>query len=190
MIKKQHIYNWSITPLLALVLYGCVGGGAAGIPTRKKMPEFTSYDGIESATPFSNHPNTPIQQGNFAFLPTNVDLLLNGTTQGFVAIPLPDQAGDSAAVNLVNSVKPFAIPLLTAWAQQQRHGVMIDLSDHRSGEVHRTDYLLEQPSGFAIPIVVMWDERSGARVTLLKNIVQGIPSVTLSCTSCDNSTGR
>lgn len=166
--------------LLATSLFSCSPGGS-GLPQRKKMPEFKSYDGIEGAVPFSNTTeSTP--QGAFAFAANNVDLMFNGNMEGFLSVALPNAATDSAAVSLINTVKPFALTMLSTWAQQQRHGVVIDLSSH-NGEVFRTDYLLQKTNDFSIPIVVMWDRPSQYRVASIKSIIAGVPLVTLSCTS-------
>jgi hypothetical protein len=173
------LYKILIAGAFASLLYSCSGGASA--PARKKMPEFNSYDGIEGAGPFSNTSEASVP-GSFAFATSNVDLMVNGTMQNFVSVALPNSANDSATVNLINTVKPFALTVLSTWAQQQRHGVVIDLSNH-NGEVFRTDYLLQKPNDFAIPVVVIWDRLSQYRVASIKALVQDVPSVTLSCTS-------
>lgn len=180
-MKTTHKFLTGISLfLLAATLFSC-GPTGGGVPQRKKMPELNSYDGIEGAVPFGNTSDAPAQ-GSFAFATSNVDLMINGTIQGFVSIALPNAANDSAAVSLINNVKPFALTVLSTWAQQQRHGVVIDLSSHNS-EVFRTDYLLQKPNDFAIPIVVMWDRLSQYRVASIKALVGDVSSVTLSCTS-------
>jgi hypothetical protein len=180
MNRSNNLLKAFAPVIVAGMLYGC--GGGAALPTRKKMPEFSSYDGFESAVPFSSHSNE-VNHSSFAFATSNVDLMLNGNMQGFVAVALPTAANDSAAVSLVNTIKPFAMPMLTAWALQQRHGVMIDLSSHTGSEIHRSDYLLQKQGDFSIPVVVIWDGMSAARLGVLKGIVQDMPAVTLSCTS-------
>jgi hypothetical protein len=180
-MKTTHKFLTGISLfLIAATLFSCSPGGA-GLPQRKKMPEFNGYDGIEGAVQSSNSAEAA-PQGGFAFATSNVDLMFNGNMEGFLSVALPSAATDSAAVNLINTVKPFALTMLSTWAQQQRHGVVIDLSSH-STEVFRTDYLLQKPNDFSIPVVVMWDRSSQYRVASIKSIIAGVPSVTMSCTS-------
>jgi hypothetical protein len=174
---------------LIMFLFGCSGiPGIPGIPgasvpSRKKMPDFSDDDNdFEISAPFNNAAKSQRNE-EFSFTASNVDLMMNGTMQGFVSIPLPDETTDSAAISLVNTVKPFAMMLLSSWAKQQRHGVLIDLSKHAGSQVYRTDYLLKKSGGFAIPVVVMWDQFSAGRVTTLKAIAYGLQDVSLTCLS-------
>jgi hypothetical protein len=190
---KKHTRFYLFGALLiyctAGMLSGCQPSGP-GLPTRKKMPDFNSDDNnFESAIPFSGNPASQ-SQSSFAFSTSNVDLVINGATQGFVSIPLPDAAVDSSAISLINTVKPFALTMMSAWAKQQRHGVVIDLSAHNGAEVHRTDYVLEKYNDFTIPVVVMWDQASTYRVSKLKSIIGGLPAVSLSCISGNDPTGN
>jgi hypothetical protein len=168
--------------LIAITLYGCGGGGAA--PARKKMPEFNSLDGIEGGG-FSSSNSQP-QQGSFAFAPTNVDMVFEGSQRGFVSIPLPDAGTDSAAISLINTMKPFAMPMLAAWAQQQRNGVVIDLSRHNGVNTHRTDYVMQKGNDYSIPVVIIWDAASSYRVSLIKSMVDDVPYLKLNKTAGDD----
>lgn len=164
--------------LIAATVYSCSGGGS---PKRKEMPEFDSYNGFEGAVPFSGHGVQP--QGAYGFTTTNVDMMLNGSMQGFVSVALPDASNDSLVVNLLHSFKPFALPLISSWSREQRRGVMIDLSSHTDVNVHRTDYLLTKNDDFTISVVVIWDQGSAARVAALREMANELPFVKFSCTS-------
>lgn len=180
-MKRNSIFLKGIAAvMMTAALYGCSGGGTAS-PKRKQMPEFDSYNGFEGAVPFSNY--TAQSSGDYSFTTSNVDLPLNGSMQGFAAVALPDASNDSLVVNLLHSFKPFALPLISTWAHEQKRGVMIDLSSHNDGNVHRTDYLLSKANDFNIPIVVMWDSGSSNRVAELRSMVNEIPYVQFSCTS-------
>jgi len=84
---------------------------------------------------------------------------------------------------LVNSFKPFALPLLSAWAQYQKQGIVLDLSNHTGLEIHRTDYVIEKSNDFSIPVVIIWDQLSAVRVASLKTLVEDVPMIKFNCTS-------
>ena len=163
---------------LGITLAGCQSGSGTSLPTRKKMPEFTSNDdGFEGPPTFERSAaKTP---GEYAFNTQNADFTVNGTSQEFVAISLPDAAADSATVNLLEGLKPFALPLLSGWALQQRHGVAIDLSSHDGGELRRSDFVLEQPNGFSFPLIIMYDRLSEYRLNTIKQLIAEVPSLKL-----------
>jgi hypothetical protein len=180
--KSKNLLRASLLMLLTTMIYGCGGGPA--VPVRKKMPEFTSFDGIEGGNYGSS--NGKSQQSSFAFAPTNVDMVMDGSTRSFVSIQLPDAGNDSAAISLVNTFKPFAMPMIAAWAQQQHQGVMIDLSSHNGSESHRTDYMMEKPNDYNIPLIIVWDTQSRYRVSTLKNLIQDMPAFRLNKVSGDD----
>jgi len=167
--------------LAIMAVVSCAPGG--GSTSRKKMPGFSSVSGFESPMPFEGrNASSKLSSGDFAFTTNNVDMMLDGNLHEFVSVALPNAANDSLAISLVNSFKPMALPLLTSWAARQKQGVVIDLSSHTQA-AHRTDYTLEKPGDFLIPVVIIWDAASAARVGALKSMVAGVPSVSLSCTS-------
>ncbi|MEO6524419.1 MAG: hypothetical protein ABIN91_22235 [Mucilaginibacter sp.] len=168
--------------LIAGTLFSCGGGATA--PARKKMPEFNSFDGIEGGAYGTTSGRET--QGSFAFAPTNVDMVFDGSLKEFVSIPLPNAANDSAAISLVNSIKPFAMPMIAAWARQQRNGVVLDLSNHTSANVHRTDYVMLKPNEYSIPVIVLWDQASAYRVSAIKNMVEDMPAFRFNRTSGDD----
>ncbi|HEY0175447.1 MAG TPA: hypothetical protein VGC08_03650 [Pedobacter sp.] len=181
MIKSNRytIIRIVVFSFFPVILYSCQPGGSS---PRKKMPELNGTEEFEGGMPFSNGPER-MATGDFAFSTSNVDLQLNGSTQGFVSVPLPDAANDSLAISLVNSFKPFAMPLLAAWAQQQRNGVVIDLGSHTSAVHNRSDFALRIPGNLTIPVVVMWDHVSAGRVKTLKRMVEDMPLVELTQTN-------
>jgi len=99
--------------------------------------------------------------------------------QGFVYVPLPDASNDSMAIALLHSYRMMALPMLNTWAAQQHQGVAIDLSRHNGAPAHRSDYTLEKPGEFSIPVVIIWDQASAARVAEIRSLVTELPGVTL-----------
>lgn len=95
----------------------------------------------------------------------------------YMLIPLPDAAGDSATMSLVNTYKPIAIPFLTQWAQQQQTGVVIDLRADESQQLQRTEYLVQRQNAFSIPVIFLWDRSSAARAAGFINILETYPAV-------------
>ena len=179
-IESHSVFCKTLFALsLSASLYSCAPTGLPG-SGRKKMPEFTSYDGIEGAMPFHTE-TTETGRGGFGFTTSNMDLDFNGGSQGFLAVSLPDATNDSLAISLLHSFKPYAIPMITSWARQAKQGVVIDLSSHSGLTTHRTDYVLESPNGFSVPVVVMWDQASVSRMTTLQSLVQELPPMKLNC---------
>ena len=161
---------------IIILLVGCQPGG--GSPDRKKMPEFAADYSLEGPPPFQHSMKEEGTPG-WGFQTSDIVLTVNGSTEGFVYVPLPDPANDSLAVSLLRSYKTFALPLLGTWAQQQHKGVAIDLSSHGNQPSHRADYVLEKPNDFSIPVVIIWDESSASRAIALKSLVRELPAVTL-----------
>jgi hypothetical protein len=174
--------------LLALCLtaiIGCSGlGSGPSLPGRKKMPDLTfDDDNFEGVPAFQNRPTNFLPA--YGFNVQETELSINGTTQGFVSIALPDPSTDEATVNLLEGLKPFALTLLSGWAQQQRNGVAIDLSAHNGEIIHRSDYKLEQSNGFSIPLVLIWDRNSESRVNTIKQLISEVPQLKLNSISAN-----
>ena len=186
-LKTSRLKVLIVVPLIAMGFYSCSPGGDS-LPARKKMPEFASNDGFEGAVPFSGNSNATAAS-TFAFKTGNIDLDVDGHNQNLVVVAMPDASTDSVALSLVNSVKPFALPMLSGWAKQQGRGVLIDLSSHNGEEAYRADYVLQKPDDFSIPVVLMWDNASASRVVLLKEVLDDVPSISLSCTSGNDPLG-
>jgi hypothetical protein len=176
----------SLLLLAPLFLYSCQTSAPSGSP-RKKMPEFTSDNALEGPMPFQSNSARSGSEAfgarpgpeAFAFHTSNIDLESGGSMQGFIYVPLPDASNDSMAIALLHSYKTMALPMLSTWAAQQHQGVAIDLSSHNGAPTHRTDYTLEKAGEFSIPVVIIWDQASAARVTELKSLVTELPGVTL-----------
>ena len=155
--------------LMGLSLFSC-SGGSVGVPERNKMPEFVESDRFEAG--FSEEPwasGYPAEASAFAANP--IDLTIDGQTQGFYQIPLPDASNDSLAFRLLSDLKPFAVPLLINWAQQERHGVLLDLRARREQVAEQSNFELKVP-GYRIPVIVKWDQASAYRVEQLTQFMQ------------------
>ncbi|HTI93281.1 MAG TPA: hypothetical protein VL727_21930 [Puia sp.] len=174
----------SLLLLAPLFLYSCQTSSPSGSP-RKKMPEFSSDDALEGPMPFQSGSaraeafSAGPGPEAFAFHTSNIDLESGGSMQGFVYVPLPDASNDSMAIALLHSYRMMALPMLNTWAAQQHQGVAIDLSRHNGAPAHRSDYTLEKPGEFSIPVVIIWDQASAARVAEIRSLVTELPGVTL-----------
>lgn len=178
----KRILSKLILPLLAPVfLYSCQTPTAPG-GTRKKMPDLTSDNALEGPMPFQPAAASPGPEA-FAFHTSNIDLETGGSVRGFVYVPLPDASNDSAAISLLHSFRLMALPMLNTWAKQQNQGVAIDFSSHNGTPMHRNDYVLEKAGGFAIPVVVFWDQASAARVDQLRSLAGELPGITFTVTN-------
>ncbi|MBO9151363.1 hypothetical protein ACFOTA_04030 [Chitinophaga sp. GCM10012297] len=82
------------------------------------------------------------------------------------SIPLPNAADDSATMNLVNTYKPMAVPLLAQWAQQGGTGVTIDLRADATRPALRAEYRVERAQEFSIPVEFVWDAASAGRAAV------------------------
>lgn len=151
--------------LLTGILYGC-GNKTA----RKKMLTLNSQ-GLFEAPSFAG------AAGDLPFYTSDIEIQSGGTMETFVAVSLPDPANDSLAMNLVNSYKPFALPLLTEWGSQERKGVLIDLRSNASPAIRREDYVIERADAFSIPVVFLWDPASANRAAAFIGLLQSLPAV-------------
>jgi hypothetical protein len=156
---------------LSLCLYAC--SGPLGLPERNKMPELVESDRFEGVYS-TGQPAASFRASMFAAVP--IDIVMQGQPQGFYQIPLPDPANDSLAFQLLTNLRPFAIPLLVNWAQQERHGILLDLSK-TSGQVLEESNFELKISGYTIPVIVKWDGSSAYRVQHLIHFMQGEPAI-------------
>ena len=140
---------------LAIVIFlGCAGAGP-GRPERKKMPDLTDF---------------PFHTG-----------VIDIGTASFISVALPDPAYDSAAMGLISSYEPFAVPLLTEWAKQEGKGVVVDLRSRPDGGM-RADYTIDRSGAFSIPVIFLWDQASAGRAAAYINVLQSLSSVRCRCT--------
>jgi len=173
--KTSYIKLLVLAGLIASIS-ACAPGGA-GMPTRKKMPELNSYtDDFEGPMPFEKN-TTHYTAADFAFATGSAQLMLNGVSQNFITVSLPDEANDSLALNLLKSIKPFALPLISSWAHSQQRGVAIDLSAHNGAAIHRSDFVLKRAGDFTIPVVVIWDAAAAPRLATLRSLADDLPAI-------------
>jgi hypothetical protein len=165
--------------LMVSVLTGCAAGTKK--PERNKMPELNSFQDFDDQGFAAT--GAGIEYG---LTTTSLTLETQDGMQSFVRIPLPDASTDSVTIKLVNTMKPFALPLLSAWSAEQKSGVMLDLSSHKGGVTHRTNYVLAVSGGPHIPIMILWDQGSAYRAAMVKSLVAGVPYVSLNLTSGDD----
>jgi len=156
--------------MTTILLYGCAAPG--GSP-RKKMPEFTGGGGeFEAFTPFKN------QNAEMGFLSRNTNMLYQGIPIECVSFTLPASL-DEQVLSLFSQYKPFAGPLLAAWAKQQRNGVVIDLKSSSGLGASQADFQVKNADNSIIPIVFLWNSQSALRASKYMNMLGEIPGVTV-----------
>jgi hypothetical protein len=165
--------------MMATLLFGCESGSKK--PERKKMPELAAYDGF-----YDSGLNPGADQGETGFAAENITIETADGPQNFINIPLPDASADSLAMNLVNSVRPFALPLLSTWAKENKSGVLLDLSTHHNGASYEGNFTLRENGYFTIPVIICWDQASAYRLAEVKALVQTMPAINLNFISGDN----
>lgn len=168
----------AVSIMLTALMYGCQADSKK--PERKKMPELAGYNGF-----YDGGLNPGYSQGETGFFAENITLQTANGPQNFFSIPLPDASADSLAINLVNSVKPFALPLLNQWAREHKGGVLLDLSTHHHGASYQSNFNLRQEGGFSIPVIICWDKASAYRLAEVKALVQTMPAINLNFISGD-----
>jgi hypothetical protein len=94
-------------------------------------------------------------------------------------IRLADPANDEALVNLLNTYRPVAIPMLAKWAKEQPGGVVIDLRADESMEPLSAAYLIQRDKAFSIPVQLVWDRRSASRAAYFMKLANGYKEVNI-----------
>lgn len=163
---------------LCLLLFTGCGQGPEKTP-RKKMPEFTSFAEWSSSGACMAGANEGLPFGV-----GELELMAGGRLQGFTYIAMSDPASDSLVMNLINTYKPFAIPMLTQWYKQEKKGVLIDCRTETRGAYETAEYRVEAGSAFSIPVVFVWNRFSAERAAWLTNALQSYTAV-----SCRQITG-
>ncbi|KAA2238947.1 hypothetical protein F0L74_22290 [Chitinophaga agrisoli] len=157
------------------------GGGSS----RKKMPELTGSQSLESYVPYG------MQQGNaaFPFATGYVDVMANGQMETLLSVALPDAAEDSMMLSIIAHYKPLATMLLTQWAQQQKTGVLIDLRSSPVTTALRADFMVQRQDAFSLPVVFLWDRNSAPRAAGYMRLLDSAPgfNITRQSASLDNS---
>lgn len=151
----------------SLLWTGCSGLPMGEAPERKKMLDLTSGDNDGECNYTSLQ---TLAATNNAF-PYSVQQVGNMLT-----VSLPENAYDSMAINTLEQVKPFALPLLMQWAQQ-RKGITLNLSGTGSHEQQRVEYRLESPGMPAIPVVLLYDRWSSGRAATVLQLVRSVPGL-------------
>jgi hypothetical protein len=151
-------------------------------PPRKTLPSLSITDEIEGAyTPFQK--DYPESNDVYAFNTSNVDMVTGGTTQACISIPMSDAGSDSAIIHLLDTYKPFAIPLLSQWSKQGRNGVVLDFRSANSkvlGDAGgRADYIMEKENSFSVPVIFLWDKTSESRALGYMTIFKAYTSESL-----------
>lgn len=176
MIYRKYPGGVILLPLMLFVLVvqqSC--SSPAQAPPRKKMPELTSLQGPESYIPYSER----MSATGLPFTTGYVDLQVGGGTETLFAVSLPDAADDSLIMNLVNTYRPLAVPLLTGWVLQQQHPVLIDLRAPGSQHTQRADYLLQKEGAFTLPVVFIWDSYSAGRADSYIQLMYTNPAISV-----------
>ncbi|MBS1579030.1 MAG: hypothetical protein JST29_05255 [Bacteroidetes bacterium] len=109
-----------------------------------------------------------------AFATTDVDMLFNGVPTSCVSIALTDPSMDSSAMNLLNTYKPFALPLIAEWAKQNK-AVALDFRTI-GGTEERAEYTIERPGSFSIPVIFLWDKLSARRAAFFMQQLNDAPA--------------
>ncbi len=176
MIYRKYPGGITLLPLILFVLIvqqSCSSGPS--VPPRKKMPELTSLQGPESYIPYSERQST----AGLPFTTGYVDLQVGGGTATLFAVSLPDATDDSLIMNLINTYRPLAVPLLTGWVQQQQYPVLIDLRAHGSQHTQRADFLLQKEGSFTLPVVFLWDSYSAGRAGNYMQLMHTNPAISV-----------
>ncbi|WP_146217454.1 hypothetical protein [Chitinophaga sp. S165] len=140
------------------------------------MPELTSLQGPESYIPYGERRST----AGLPFTTGYVDLQVSGGTATLFAVSFPDATDDSLILNLINTYRPLAVPLLTQWVQQQQYPVLIDLRAPGSQHTQRADYLLQKEGAFTLPVVFLWDNYSAGRAGNYMQVLYSNPAISVS----------
>jgi len=164
-----------------VLLTGTACGGGPQKPARKKMPEFNRL-GISEQF---NSPGTTADWANFPFSTGEVDVQSNNTQSVFHFVALPDAGYDSLAMHIIAGRQSEAVSLLAEWARQEEKGVVIDLRSRAAETGHRTDFTLERPGEFSIPVIFLWDRSSEARAAAFIDIMHSVPAI-----QCRRSSGN
>jgi hypothetical protein len=166
--------------LLVSLLYSCKSR-----PVRKKLPDLSALDGLE-ATPQNTADLQP-------FYTSDTVLVSNSERKKFLSIAMPYAIYDSLAISVVTNYKPFAVPLLTQWIQQQdEKGVIIDLRNSEDANCSRADYVLTKQlptTVLSIPVVFLWDKTAAYRANLFINELKELPDFKYTFISAQDNSG-
>jgi len=94
-------------------------------------------------------------------------------------IHLADPSNDEAVVNLLNTYRPVAIPMLAKLAKEQPGGIVIDLRSDESMEPLSAVYVIQKEKAFSIPVQLLWDGRSATRAAYFLKLANGYKEVNI-----------
>lgn len=94
-------------------------------------------------------------------------------------IHLADPANDEALVNLLNTYRPVALPMLAKLAKEQPGGIVIDLRADESMEPLSAAYVIRRDKVFSLPIQLVWDGRSASRAAYFLKLANGYKEVNI-----------
>ena len=163
-----------LTGILFAIATMVVAGCDQKIP-RKRLPPLSITDEIEGDyVPFQGK----IQENDdeYAFNVSDVDILTGGTMQACISVPISAGVSDSAIAQLLDTYRPFAIPLVTQWSKQTGKGVVLDFRSEGSKVFEnaggRADYVLEKQNAFSVPVIFLWDKISASRASAYMNVLK------------------
>jgi hypothetical protein len=169
----SRVIKYSLLIVSSGILFSCSAPAGKSRPERKKMFNLNTRvsagectfasagDGVQEA-PFTMH---------------DVTMSANGIRSTYLSLALPDATYDSAAIAMALTCKPFAVPLLSQWANQEKKGVLFDLRNNNNKAELRTDYIVQTPGMFSIPVIFLYDRLSAGRMAGFVNVIQSVPAL-------------
>lgn len=166
------------------ILSSCTGPGA-GLPDRKKMPEFTD-SGDNAMFRFYDPAQSAFSAGNSGLNTYLTKMTVQGVEMTAIGVNSPDPSMDSAIEAQFKQFKQMestAVLFAAAWANMYHYGVVLDLTSSvgkQSGSSSfRFNYKLESPGVFSIPVLVIADNESATRVRKIEALFSELHSVKL-----------
>lgn len=178
----RSIINGSVALSLLSIIIGCSPTGAP--KPRKKFPEFSSFGEFNSSLSFSR------PSENYDGLPfggADLEFYSNGKFSSYVYIPMGDAESDSLVINLINTYKPFAIPMLSEWNKQNKKGVLIDFRPRPGSSYSSSEFNLESSGSFSFPVVFIYDGNSALRASAFMGTMKTMPMIRATLISADKA---
>ncbi|MBV7531197.1 hypothetical protein [Chitinophaga sp. sic0106] len=178
MPKRNLDYYMKYALVLALP---CVLSACSDLPTekesRKKMPHLympqTEIPGLPGICNFAGDAASEL----FPFRTTAVNWSMDGGTNAFTLVAIPDASKDSIAFDMARTYRPVVTTLLQRWAATSGKGIMLDL--RRSTETTQGAQYNVNAGGMNIPVVLLWDKSSAWRANAYKELLASVPDMQL-----------
>lgn len=167
------VIKYSLLIVSSGVLFSCSVPGGKTRPERKKM--FNMNDQVSAGECTFVSAGYGVQEAPFAM--HDVTMTVNGIRGTYLSLALPDATYDSTAIAMALTCKPFAVPMLTQWANVEKKGVLFDLRNNKNKNEIRTDYIVETPGMFSIPVIFLYDRLSAGRMAGFVNVIQSVPAL-------------